>query len=267
MLQVKNLRVNFLSRPDKWAVDDISFEIKEGDILGLVGESGSGKSVTAMAISGLLVKSQVKYSGSVTLQGREMLDAPRDSIRDMQGTDLAVVFQSPMSTLDPVMPIGRQVEEALRIHNNGNNGPILSAEEMKARAIQAMKDAELPDAESLYKKYPHQLSGGMLQRVCIAAAIISKPKLLICDEPTTALDVTIQEQILALLKNINQQQKVSILFISHNLAVVRALCNKVVVMQKGKIVEQGDAADIYENPQHPYTQKLIASIPGRDKRL
>ena len=261
MLEVKNLRIQFKSRPDKWAVDGVSFSIEEGKILGLVGESGSGKSVTAMAISGLLQRSLIEYEGNVLVDGREMLDTDREDIHDMQGTDLAIVFQEPMTALDPVMKVGRQVEEALSIHY-----PEMSDEEKKEKALKAMTQAGLFDVEEIYEKYPHELSGGMLQRVCIAAAIISNPKLLICDEPTTALDVTTQEHIIDLLRKINVESNTAILFISHNLAVVRALCDKVIVMQKGKIVESGDIEDVYNNPKHPYTQKLIAAIPSRDKR-
>jgi ABC-type dipeptide/oligopeptide/nickel transport system ATPase component len=261
MLDVKDLKVEFLSRPGKMAVDGVSFHMDDGEILGLVGESGSGKSVTARALSGLLVKSQVNYQGTITIDGREMLDTDRESIRDLQGTKLAVVFQEPMTALDPVMKIGPQVEEALRVHH-----PEMSAEEMRTRALEAMKQAELYDVEQLYDKYPHTLSGGMLQRVCIAAAIISEPSLLIADEPTTALDVTTQAHIIALLKRINKEKGTSILFISHNLAVVHALCHKIIVMQKGKIVEHGNVEDVYTNPQHQYTKQLLAAIPRRDKR-
>lgn len=261
MLEVKNLRVQFKSRPDKWAVDGVSFSIGEGEILGLVGESGSGKSVTAMAVSGLLQKSLIEYEGNILVDGKEMLDTERTDIHEMQGTDIAVVFQEPMTSLDPVMKVGQQVEEALSIHH-----PEMSPEEKKEKALLAMTQAGLFDVENVYTKYPHELSGGMLQRVCIAAAIISNPKLLIADEPTTALDVTTQKHIIELLKKINKESGTSILFISHNLAVVRALCDKVIVMQKGKLVEGGSIEEIYTNPKHPYTQKLLAAIPSRDKR-
>ena len=261
MLDVKDLKVEFLSRPGRMAVDGVSFHMDAGEILGLVGESGSGKSVTARALSGLLVKSIVNYSGSITLNGREMLDTDRESIRDLQGTALAVVFQEPMTALDPVMKIGPQVEEALRVHH-----PEIPAEEMRERALSAMRQADLYDVEQLYEKYPHTLSGGMLQRVCIAAALISEPSLLIADEPTTALDVTTQAHIIELLKKINKEQGTAILFISHNLQVVHALCHRIIVMQKGKIVENGTTDQIYENPKHPYTKQLLAAIPRRDKR-
>lgn len=261
ILQVNNLRIKFKSRPDKNAVDGISFYIEEGDILGLVGESGSGKSVTAMAISGLLQKSLIEYEGNILVDGKEMLDTDREDIHEMQGTDIAIVFQEPMTALDPVMKVGLQVEEALNIHF-----PEMTADEKKARALVAMNQAGLFDVENVYNKYPHELSGGMLQRICIAAAIISKPKLLIADEPTTALDVTTQGHIIELLKKINEESGTSILFISHNLAVVHALCNKVIVMKNGQLVERGEVEEVYQNPKDPYTKKLLAAIPNRNKR-
>jgi len=261
MLEVKDLRVQFHTRAPKWAVDGVSFNMADGDILGLVGESGSGKTVTAMALSGLLVKRQVNYEGSIKLDGQEMLDTDRDNLRNIQGTDLAVVFQEPLSALDPVMKIGPQVEEALIVHF-----PEMSADERKQRALHAMETAGLYDLENVYNAYPHQLSGGMLQRVCIAAAIISRPRLLIADEPTTALDVTTQAHILKQLKRINKEKGTSILLISHNLAVVSWLCTKIIVMKSGKIVEQGDAFEIMNNPKDPYTRQLIDAIPRKEKK-
>ena len=242
-------------------MDGVSFHMDDGEILGLVGESGSGKSVTAMAISGLLPRRKTETSGSILLDGQEMLNADREAVRRIQGKDLSVVFQEPMTSLDPVMRIGPQVEESLRIHTR------MSAQERRAAALSAMEEAELHDPESVYGKYPHELSGGMLQRVMIAAAIVSEPKLLLADEPTTALDVTIQAQILELLKKINREKGMTILFISHNLNVVRKLCSRVAVMHKGKMVEEGPADAVFYHPQDAYTQRLIAAIPTRDKRL
>ena len=178
-----------------------------------------------------------------------------------RGNDLAVVFQEPMTSLDPVMRIGPQVEESLRVHTR------LSAAERRERALEALRQAELPDPEAVYRRYPHELSGGMLQRVMIAAAIISRPKLLLADEPTTALDVTIQAQILALLRKLNRENGMAILFISHNLQVVRKLCENVAVMQKGRLVESGNVEQIFRAPEHDYTRQLIAAIPTRDKKL
>lgn len=262
MLDIQALHVRFLSAPKgKEAVGGINFHIGEGEIVGLVGESGSGKSVTAMAISGLLNRGEVEYSGSITLDGRELLTCSREELRALQGDDISVVFQEPMTALDPVMRIGPQVEESLRIHKN------MTAEERKKRALCAMHDAELSDPEKVYGSYPHELSGGMLQRVMIAAAIVSEPKLLLADEPTTALDVTIQAQILELLKKINREHGTAILFISHNLNVVRKLCTRVAVMHKGLIVENGTADQVFYHPQDEYTKHLIEAIPTRNKKL
>ena len=252
MLEVKDLRVHFRSAPEgKDAVKGISFSVADRAIIGLVGESGSGKSVTAMSICGLLPEGKADCSGSILLDG----------LRCRQGTDLAVVFQEPMTSLDPVMKIGPQVEESLCIHTKK------TPQERKEAALAAMAEAELPDPEVIYDKYPHELSGGMLQRVMIAAAIISRPKLLLADEPTTALDVTIQAQILQLLKKINREYGTAILFISHNLNVVRKLCSEILVMHKGIIVERGSTEDIFFRPKEDYTQRLIAAIPTRTRRL
>ena len=262
MLDVVDLKVRFLSRPEKYAVDGVSFHMDDGEILGLVGESGSGKSVTAMAISGLLPRRKTECSGSILLDGQEMLNADRDAVRRIQGKDLSVVFQEPMTSLDPVVRIGRQVEESLRIHTK------LDAAARKAAALKAMAEAELPDPEQLYRKYPHELSGGMLQRVMIAAAIVSGPKLLLADEPTTALDVTIQAQILDLLREIQQKLGTATVFVSHDLGVVARVADRVAVMYAGKIVEIGTAEEIYYDPRHPYTWGLMQALPalsrGRD---
>ena len=256
MLEVKDLRVHFRSAPEgKDAVKGISFSVADRAIIGLVGESGSGKSVTAMSICGLLPEGKADCSGSI------LLNCTPEELRCRQGTDLAVVFQEPMTSLDPVMKIGPQVEESLCIHTKK------TPQERKEAALAAMAEAELPDPEVIYDKYPHELSGGMLQRVMIAAAIISRPKLLLADEPTTALDVTIQAQILQLLKKINREYGTAILFISHNLNVVRKLCSEILVMHKGIIVERGSTEDIFFRPKEDYTQRLIAAIPTRTRRL
>lgn len=262
LLDVRDLRVHFkTAAPDRWAVNGVSFSMEEGEILGLVGESGSGKSVTAMSVSGLLPRDKTEVQGSITLDGREILTCPEQELLQIQGNDLAVVFQEPMTSLDPVMRIGPQVEESLRVHTR------LSAAERRERALEALRQAELPDPEAVYRRYPHELSGGMLQRVMIAAAIISRPKLLLADEPTTALDVTIQAQILQLLKKINREYGTAILFISHNLNVVRKLCSEILVMHKGVIVERGSTEEIFHHPKEEYTQRLIAAIPTRTHRL
>ena len=262
ILKVRDLHVRFKdAAPDRFAVNGLSLTINEGEIVGLVGESGSGKSVTAMSICGLLPKRKAEISGSITLGGREILQCSDEEMRSMLGTDLGIVFQEPMTAMNPVMRVGPQVEESLRVHTK------LSKEERKKRAYEAMEMVELDDPEKIYRKYPHEMSGGMLQRVMIAAAIISRPKLLLADEPTTALDVTIQAEILELLKRLNKEHNMAIMLISHNLHVVRKLCTRVAVMQRGKLVEDRPVEDIFKDQQHDYTKKLIAAIPTRDRKL
>lgn len=262
ILKVKDLRVHFHdAAPDRFAVDGLTFSIEEGEIVGLVGESGSGKTVTAMSISGLMPQRKADISGSITLDGKEILQCSGDEILEILGEELGIVFQEPMTSMNPVMRIGPQVEESLKVHTK------LTKAERKLRALEAMRWAELDEPETIYSKYPHELSGGMLQRVMIAAAIISKPKLLLADEPTTALDVTIQAEILELLKRLNKEHNMAILLISHDLHVVRKLCSRVAVMQRGKLVEDRPVEDIFRNQQHEYTKKLIAAIPTRERKL
>lgn len=262
ILKIQDLRVHFKdAAPDRFAVDGLDFSIGEGEIVGLVGESGSGKTVTAMSISGLLPRKKAEFSGSITLDGREIFDCTDRQMLDILGDGLGIVFQEPMTSMDPVMRIGPQVEESLRIHTK------LSKAQRKQRALEAMAQAELPDPEAVYQKYPHELSGGMLQRVMIAAAIISKPKLLLADEPTTALDVTIQAEILELLKRLNREHGMAVLLISHDLHVVRKICTRVAVMKRGRLVEDRPVEDIFRDPRHEYTKQLLAAIPTRDRRL
>lgn len=259
MLEINNLRVRFHNR-NRDAVSGISLHIEDGEIMGLVGESGSGKTVTAMSVAGLLPRRQCDYSGEILLDGQELLHADRSVLRQIQGRHIGVVFQEPMNAMDPLMKIGPQVEETLRIHTDTDR------RERKRLAIEALAEVELHDPEGVYNKYPHELSGGMCQRAMIAAAIVSRPKLLLLDEPTTALDITIQAQILQLLKKLNAESHMSMLFISHDLNVVRRLCRRVAVMQRGVIVETGNTDDIFYHPQHEYTRKLIDAIPTRERR-
>ena len=231
MLEIQDLHVKFHTR-QREAVAGVSLTIHDGEILGLVGESGSGKSVTAMSVAGLLPRKQCDFSGQILLDGVELLHADRSLLRKIQGKDIGVVFQEPMSAMDPLMIIGRQVEEVLRIHTD------LSREERRSRALEALAAVELPDPEGVYRKYPHELSGGMLQRAMIAAAIVARPRLLLLD----------------------------MLFISHNLNVVRKLCTRTAVMQRGVLVEEGDIETVFRHPQDPYTQRLIAAIPTRHRK-
>ena len=258
MLEIRDLHVTFLST-GKEAVRGVDLSMAPGQRMGLVGESGSGKTVTAMALSGLIERWNVDMSGQVLFEGRDLLRCSREELRHIQGRDIGVVFQEPMTSLNPLMKVGRQVEEALKIHTD------LTAAERRARALEAMDQVGLPDPERTYEKYPHQLSGGQRQRAVIASAMVIHPKLLICDEPTTALDVTVQAQILGLLKSISRQYGVAILLISHDLSVVRRLCEDVAVMYKGQIVERGPTQRIFTAPQDDYTKRLIAAIPTRKR--
>ena len=259
MLEIRDLHVQFRDS-DHEAVRGISMTVADGEIMGLVGESGSGKTVTAMMISGLLSQEQVITHGQILLDGEDLLACDDERMRQKQGQDICVVFQEPMSAMDPTMRIGPQMEESLKVHTK------LSREERRTRALEALREVDLPNAEEIYGKYPHELSGGMLQRVMIASAILPNPRLLLADEPTTALDVTIQAQILELLKRLNREHGMSVLFISHNLNVVRKLCSRVAVMEKGHIVEDGETEQVFYRPQAPYTQRLIAAIPTRRKK-
>ena len=259
MLEIRDLHVKFQNR-DREAVAGISLHIDEGEILGLVGESGSGKSVTAMSIAGLLPRRRCTYSGDILLAKMDLLHADRAELRKIHGKEIGVVFQEPMSAMDPLMKVGQQVEEVLLIHTDFDKAT------RKKWALEALEAVELPNPEEVYEKYPHELSGGMLQRAMIAAAIVIRPRLLLLDEPTTALDVTIQAQILELLKKLNREYGMSMLFISHNLNVVRKLCKRVAVMQRGVLVEEGDTETVFYHPQHPYTQHLIAAIPTRSRK-
>ena len=261
MLDIKNFTLHFHSAPPEiMAVKGISMHMDKGEIVGLVGESGSGKTVTALTIAGLINRRMAAFGGEVLFNGQNTIALKSEDMRKIRGKDISIVFQEPMSSLNPVLKIGPQVEESLRIHTNKTK------EERKELALKALKDVELPNPEEVYNKYPHELSGGQLQRVMIAAAMISNPTLLIADEPTTALDVTIQAQIIELLKRLNKEHGMGILFISHNLNVVRKLCTRVAVMHKGLIVEEGPVEDIFYNPKEDYTKKLIAAIPTRSKK-
>ena len=256
MLEIRDLHVQFHGS-DHEAVRGIDLTVGDGEIVGLVGESGSGKTVTAMMISGLLRPEQASFRGQILLDGRDLLTSSGDTLRSIQGRDICVVFQEPMSAMDPTMRIGKQVEECLRVHTD------LSAQERRQRALQALRDVELPDPEGVYRKYPHELSGGMLQRVMIAAAIVARPRLLLADEPTTALDATIQGQILSLITEQSRKRGMAVLFITHDLGVVARIADNVGVMYAGHLVEHAPTAELFRNPLHPYTRGLMRSAPGR----
>ena len=260
MLDIQDLSVVFSDRAEPFtAVDSFNLQMEEGEVVGVVGESGSGKSMTAHALMGLIQSRYARITGKAEFGGVDLLSLPPKELRQYQGRELSIIFQEPMTSLDPTMRIGKQVEESLYIHEK------MPRAERRAKALDAMALAGLPDPETVYRQYPHQLSGGMRQRVMIAAALVLRPRLLIADEPTTALDVTIQAQILDTLRDINRQEGTAILFISHDLGVIRALCRRVVVMKSGKIVETGPVDEVFYHPREEYTKLLIASRPTHKK--
>jgi len=263
LLQIDHVTVAF-KKEGNWTpiVKNSSFQLHENEILGIVGESGSGKSVTSLAIMGLLPKAISKISeGAILFEGKNIADLTPKELQKFRGNDVAMIFQEPMSSLNPSLKCGYQVAEILQQHTS------LSKKEIKQEVIALFEKVKLPDPEVIFDKYPHQISGGQKQRVMIAMAIACKPKILIADEPTTALDVTVQKEIILLLKELQQQTKMSILFISHDLSLVSEIANRVLVMYKGEIVEQGAAHQIFKNPQHNYTKALIASRPSLEVRV
>lgn len=258
MLRVNHLSIHFEDREvSQEVVKDISFSMESGEILGIVGESGSGKTMTALTIAGLLKQNAILDQGEILLDDIDLLQLSEKEMREIQGNEISMIFQEPMTALNPTMKIGPQVEEALLLHTK------LNREERRRKVYKALEEVELEHPELLWNKYPYELSGGMRQRVMIAAAIVCRPKLLIADEPTTALDVNTQDSILQLLKKLNQKYHMGILFISHNLRVVNELCARILVMKDGKILEEGNASEIFEHPKTEYTKELIAAIPVR----
>lgn len=243
-------------------VKDSSFTLNQNEILGIVGESGSGKSVTSLAVMGLLPKGILEItSGKIEFDGKDISAMSQKELRNLCGNDIAMIFQEPMSSLNPSLKCGFQVEEILMEHTT------LSKAAIKAMVLSLFEKVKLPNPDKIYNRYPHEISGGQKQRVMIAMAIACKPKILIADEPTTALDVTVQKEIILLLKELQQETKMSILFISHDLSLVSEIANRVLVMYRGEIVEQGESADIFANPKHTYTKALISSRPSLDVRL
>ncbi|MGB8187109.1 MAG: ATP-binding cassette domain-containing protein, partial [Pseudolabrys sp.] len=244
------------------AVDRVSFDIRKGETMALVGESGSGKSITALSVMKLLPYTAAHHpSGSIKFQGRELLTMSEQQIRDVRGNDITIIFQEPMTSLNPLHTIEKQIREILSLHQGLNAGAA------RAKIIELLGQVGIPDPAGRLGSYPHQLSGGQRQRVMIAMALANKPDLLIADEPTTALDVTVQAQILKLLKDIQTQLGMSMLFITHDLGIVRKLADRVCVMQRGKIVEQGEVERVFTAPEHPYTRALLAAEPKPDPAL
>ncbi len=256
LLEIKDFSVAFRqSGRETLAVDRISFDVKKGETVAVVGESGSGKSVTGLSVLRLLPASASHPSGEVLFQGRDLLKLSEQEIRGVRGNDITMVFQEPMTSLNPLHPIGQQITEMLEVHRG------MHGEAAKKRVIELLKEVGIPNAEERLGSYPHQLSGGQRQRVMIALALANEPELFIADEPTTALDVTVQAQILKLLKQLQGRLGMAMLFITHDLNIVRKIADRVCVMKQGKIVEQGPVEEIFKNPQHPYTKALLAAEP------
>ncbi|KOS62589.1 ABC transporter ATP-binding protein [Lysinibacillus agricola] len=263
MLEVKNLKTGFdIDGEIYHAVDDVSFSVKSGQIVGVVGESGCGKSVMSLSIMQLLPKGIGKITGGeIKFHGKNIENHSNDEMNKIRGKDISMIFQEPMTSLNPVFTIGSQIEEIMLNHNK------ISKAEAKSKAIELLKQVGIPRAEKIIDEYPHQLSGGMRQRVMIAIAIACQPRLLIADEPTTALDVTVQAQILDLLKNIQEKNNMSIVLITHDLGVVAEMCDEVIIMYAGKVVERTNVDNLFYNPKHPYTKLLMASIPRIDTEV
>ena len=256
LLQIHNLNISFLTERDYLhAIHDVSFDVMKGEILGIVGESGCGKSVTADAILQLHETDTTDYEGEIIYEGRNLLTFLEKDLRHVRGNQISMIFQDPMSSLNPVFTIGDQIIESLRFHKK------ISKKLAREKAIEILRIVGIPAPEIRVDEYPHQLSGGMRQRVMIAIAICCEPKLLIADEPTTALDVTIQSQILHVLKDLQQKNDMSIIMITHDLGVVAETCQRVVVMYLGQVIEVGNVDQMFHSPMHPYTRGLLQSIP------
>ena len=257
LLEVKGLKTEFKQEKGSvTAIDNVSFYINKGEVLGLVGESGCGKSVTSLSIMRLLSDTSGKISeGEVIIEGQDILKLSKKEMNSIRGDKIAMIFQEPMSSLNPSMRVDKQMIEMILLHKK------ITKEEAEKWAFEMLKSVGIPDPATTLKSYPHQLSGGMSQRVMIAMAMSCSPKLLIADEPTTALDVTIQAQIMELMLKISEEKSTSILLITHDLGVVAEMCTRVLVMYGGRIVEEAEVRELFDNPLHPYTQGLIASVP------
>jgi len=256
LLEVKDLRTHFKTRAGLVrAVDDVSFYLDRGELLGLVGESGCGKSMTALSIMRLIAPPGKIVAGEILFDGKDLLKLSDAQMREMRGDDIAMIFQDPMTSLNPVFTVGEQIAEALRLHRK------MSRKEARLATIEAMREVAIPDPARRLDDYPHQLSGGMRQRVMIAMALACNPKLLIADEPTTALDVTIQAQILELLNELRKQRELAVLLITHDLGVVAEVADRVAVMYTGRIVEESPVDELFARPKHPYTEGLLRSVP------
>ncbi|MEH7342374.1 ABC transporter ATP-binding protein [Bacillus sp. JJ1532] len=259
LLEVKKLETYFYTeRGIVKPVDNVSFHVNKGEIVGLVGESGCGKSVTAQSILRLLDEHNVDYEGEINIEGKNIIALSKKEMRKIRGNDISMIFQDPSSSLNPVHTIGKQIIESLRLHKK------ITKKDAYKEAIELLRVTGIPSPEKRVAEYPHQLSGGMKQRAMIAIALACQPKILIADEPTTALDVTIQAQILNLIRDLNKRNNMGVIFITHDLGVVAELCHRVIVMYLGQIVEEADVKTLFTSPKHPYTRGLLKSIPQMD---
>ncbi|MED1796521.1 ABC transporter ATP-binding protein [Brevibacillus nitrificans] len=265
VLEVKGLTTQFSARKKAvTVVDQVDFSVQKGETLGIVGESGCGKSVTSLSIMRLLGKNGKVVAGSVLFEGKDILELEEKEMRTIRGNRLAMIFQEPMTSLNPVLTIGRQIGEVLKLHTS------LGQEERKRRVIELIAQVGIPRAQEIYSEYPHRLSGGMRQRVMIAMAMACRPQLLIADEPTTALDVTIQAQMLGLIREMRKETGMSVMLITHDLGVIAEMCDRVLVMYAGQVIESADVRTLLRHPKHPYTKGLIRSVPHHsrgEKRL
>ncbi|PIC73664.1 ABC transporter ATP-binding protein [Sporosarcina sp. P17b] len=259
LLEIEHLKVHFdTEEKSVTAVDDVTFSVRKGEIVGVVGESGCGKSVTAESILRLLDEKHTQYEGQIRLEGQNLLAKSEREMREIRGNDIAMIFQDPMSSLNPVYTVGNQIIESILLHQK------VSSKEARERAIEMLTLTGIPAPQKRVDEFPHQLSGGMRQRVMIAMALSCKPKLLIADEPTTALDVTMQSQILDLIKDLKDEFDMGTIMITHDLGVVAEVCDRVVVMYLGQVIEEADVLSLFDAPLHPYTQGLLKSIPHID---
>ena len=259
LLEVQHLRVEFPTRRGTLlALDDVSFDIAPGEILGVVGESGAGKSLTGAAIIGLLEPPGRVAGGQIRLAGQRIDDLPPDEMRKIRGRRIGAIFQDPLTSLNPLYTVGRQLIETIQVHLN------LNADQARQRAIQLLADTGIPAAEQRIDQYPHQFSGGMRQRVVIALALAAEPELIVADEPTTALDVSIQAQIIALLKKLTKEHGAAVMLVTHDMGVIAEACDRVAVMYAGRVVEIGPVAEVIHHPAHPYTVGLMGSIPSME---
>ncbi|RWQ70048.1 ABC transporter ATP-binding protein [Bacillus cereus] len=262
VVELKDLQTHFQTEEGTVkAVNHVSFSVREGETVCVVGESGCGKSVTALSVMGLIAESGSVVGGDILYEGKSLLGMKEKELRSLRGNDIAMIFQEPMTSLNPVFTVGEQIVETLREHE------LLSKNEAYKKAIELIRKVGIARADEIVHSYPHELSGGMLQRIMIAVALSCNPKLLIADEPTTALDVTIQAQILDLLRQVKEEFKTSILLITHDLGVVAEMADYVVVMYGGKVIEEAPVLEIFQNPKHPYTKGLLKSKPVMGKRI